>query len=142
MHLPYPKRKSSNAQPFLPRGSNPSRYGVGFSIPRRYRSQAFAVATLVLIGLIWLLTRGGSSQHGTKSGRIGMTNHSPSGKPPAVIVTVLDEGRFGARYTDLVKENRRLYAEKHGMLRLNVGRRSSGGRGLVSRWKKKPWFIE
>jgi hypothetical protein len=56
-----------------------------------------------------------------------MANHVPSGKPPAVIVTVLDEGRFGARYTDLVKENRRLYAEKHGMLRSDVAR-SSGRR--------------
>lgn len=45
-----------------------------------------------------------------------MANHVPSGRPPAVIVTVLDEERFGARYTDLLKENRRLYAEKHGML--------------------------
>lgn len=115
MHLPYPKRKSSNAQPFLPRGSNPSRYGVGFSIPRRYRSQALAVAALVFIGLIWLLTRGGSSQHSSRGGSAGMANHVPSGKPPAVIVTVLDEGRFGSRYTELVKENRRLYAEKHGM---------------------------
>ncbi|KAL1855801.1 putative alpha-1,6-mannosyltransferase mnn11 [Diaporthe australafricana] len=114
MHLPYPKRKSSNAQPFLPRGSNPSRYGVGFSIPRRYRSQAFAAAALVLIGLIWLLTRGGSSQNGGRSGSIGMTSHVPAGKPPAVIVTVVDEKRFGARYTELVKENRKLYAAKHG----------------------------
>lgn len=55
-----------------------------------------------------------------------MANHVPSGKPPAVIVTVLDEGRFGARYTELVKENRRLYAEKHGMLNLDIGRRSGG----------------
>lgn len=127
MHLPYPKRKSSNAQPFLPRGSNPSRYGVGFSIPRRYRSQALAVATLVLIGLIWLLTRGGSSQHSSRGGSAGMANHVPSGKPPAVIVTVLDEGRFGSRYTELVKENRRLYAEKHGMLSLGCGGRGSPG---------------
>ncbi|KAJ0124944.1 hypothetical protein J7T55_006287 [Diaporthe amygdali] len=114
MHLPYPKRKSSNAQPFLPRGSSSSRYGLGFSIPRRYRSQAFAGAALFLIGLIWLLTRSGSSQHGGRSGSIGMANHVPSGKPPTVIVTVVDEKRFGERYTDLVKENRRLYAEKHG----------------------------
>lgn len=40
--------------------------------------------------------------------------HVPSGKPPAVIVTVFDEGRFGSRYTELVKENRKLYADKHG----------------------------
>jgi mannan polymerase II complex MNN11 subunit len=139
MHLPYPKRKSSNAQPFLPRGSNPSRYGVGFSIPRRYRSQAFAAAALVLIGLVWLLTRGRDSQNSSRGGSTGMSNHVPSGKPPAVIVTVLDEERFGSRYTGLLKENRRLYAEKHGMLqfiliRLSSGRRSHVGRvGLTDR---------
>lgn len=55
-----------------------------------------------------------------------MANHVPSGKPPAVIVTVLDEGRFGARYMELVKENRRLYAEKHGMLRFDIGRLGGG----------------
>lgn len=141
MHLPYPKRKSSNAQPFLPRGSNPSRYGVGFSIPRRYRSQALAIAALVLIGLIWLLTRGGSSQSSARGGSSGMANHVPSGKPPAVIVTVLDEGRFGARYTELIKENRRLYAEKHGMLALD-GAHYSRGRGLVSCSKKRPRSID
>lgn len=45
---------------------------------------------------------------------MGMANHVPAGKPPTVVVTVVDEGRFGARYTELVKENRRLYANKHG----------------------------
>lgn len=86
----------------------------------------------MLVGLIWLLTRGGSSQYRTRGGSSGMANHVPSGKPPAVIVTVLDEGRFGARYTELVKENRRLYAEKHGMSR-PVGGRCSGGHGLLPR---------
>lgn len=69
-----------------------------------------------------------------------MANHVPSGKPPAVIVTVLDEGRFGARYTELVKENRRLYAEKHGMFDLDIGRRSSGRAWCC--WWKKPWHTE
>lgn len=91
----------------------------------------------MFIGFIWLLTRGGSSQHSTRGGSTGMANHVPSGKPPAVVVTVLDEGRFGVRYTDLIKENRRLYAEKHGMLR-SVVTRPSNGRGLVSRCKKRP----
>lgn len=43
-----------------------------------------------------------------------MANHVPAGKPPTVIVTVIDPARFGTRYTELVKENRKLYADKHG----------------------------
>ncbi|KUI73755.1 putative alpha-1,2-galactosyltransferase C8D2.17 [Cytospora mali] len=120
MHLPYPKRKSSNAPPFLPRGtgtgSSSYSFGRGFSIPRRYRQQGLAVAALVLIGLIWLLTRGGGGSYSSRAGggRSGMANHFPAGKPPTVIVTVVDEGRFGTKYTELVKENRKLYADRHG----------------------------
>lgn len=119
MHLPYPKRKASNAPPFLPRGtgsysSYSSSFGRGFSIPRRYRQQVFAIAALVLIGLIWLLTRGGGPHDGHRGGGRGMANHVPAGKPPTVIVTVIDPARFGTRYTELVKENRKLYADKHG----------------------------
>jgi hypothetical protein len=43
-----------------------------------------------------------------------MANHVPAGKPPTVVVTVIDPARFGTRYTELVKENRKLYADKHG----------------------------
>lgn len=45
---------------------------------------------------------------------MGMANHIPAGTPPAVLVTVLDENKFGTRYMDLVKENRKLYADRHG----------------------------
>ncbi|KAK7748052.1 putative alpha-1,6-mannosyltransferase mnn11 [Cytospora paraplurivora] len=125
MHLPYPKRKSSNPAPFLPRGTG-SAYSTpsftphvrGFSIPRRYRQQAAALAALVLLALVWFFARGGggSSQKGrggAGGGRV-VTEHVPSGKPPTVVVTVLDAGRFGDKYTELVKENRKLYAGKHG----------------------------
>lgn len=113
MHLPYPSRKSSNPTPFLPRGSSTASLTRGFSLPRRYRNQAVAIAALFVIALVWLLTSGGGSRKG-HGGPAGMANHEPSGKPPAVLVTVLDEARFGARYTGLLKENRKLYAEKHG----------------------------
>lgn len=126
MHLPYPKRKSSNPAPFLPRGTG-SAYSTpslsphvrGFSIPRRYRQQAAAAAALVLLVLVWIFARGaggGSSQEsrgGAGAGRV-VAEHVPSGKPPTVVVTVLDAARFGDKYTALVKENRRLYADKHG----------------------------
>lgn len=45
-----------------------------------------------------------------------MANHVPMGKPPAVVVTVLDETKFGTKYTELLVENRKHYAEKHGAL--------------------------
>lgn len=116
MHLPYPSRKPSNPTPFLPRGSKTSGlFPRGFTLPRRYRNQAVAIAGLFVIALIWLLARGGGSR-ASRGGSVGTANHVPSGRPPAVIVTVLDEGRFGAKYTELVKENRKLYAEKHGTL--------------------------
>lgn len=82
------------------------------------------MAALTLLALVWLLARGGSSsssssglgsQHGRGGRGRGMASHVPAGTPPTVIVTVLDTVRFGAKYMDLVKENRRLYADKHGM---------------------------
>lgn len=131
MHLPYPspRRKSSNPSPFLPASSSAvAPFGQRFTLPRRYRQHAIAIGTLFLLALLWLLTHGGSSSRGARRGggggsgaAVGMANHVPTGKPPAVIVTVLDEKRFGAKYTELLKENRRLYAEKHGMLRHEPG---------------------
>ena len=38
-------------------------------------------------------------------------------------MTVLDEERFGSKYTELLKENRRLYADKHGTY-------AGGGQGI------------
>lgn len=61
-----------------------------------------------------------------------MANHVPSGKPPAVIVTVLDEERYGARYTELLKENRKLYAEKHGASQM-MGREIGAGGGTKNK---------
>lgn len=118
MHLPYPKRRSSDAPLFLPRGTgsySSSSFGRGFLIPRRYRQQVFAIAGLALIALIWLLSRGGGSYNGRGGGGSGLGSHSPAGKPPTVLVTVIDPVRFGVKYTELVKENRKLYATKHGM---------------------------
>lgn len=58
-----------------------------------------------------------------------MANHVPSGRPPAVIVTVLDEGRFGPKYMELIKENRKLYAEKYGTFRSGTYEGKAGARG-------------
>lgn len=123
MHLPYPsaRRKTSNPSPLLPASSAIAPFSRRFALPRRYRHPALAIGTFVTIALLWLLLHGSSSRSGARTGGpVGMANHLPTGNPPAVIVTVLDEARFGAKYTELLKENRRLYAEKHGMLRLST----------------------
>ncbi|PSR90507.1 galactosyl transferase GMA12/MNN10 family-domain-containing protein [Coniella lustricola] len=117
MHLPYPARKDSNPALFQPRSSNSRGSGMPFSkgltLPRRYRQHGIVLIVFVLVALVWILTHGSGSgsRHG---GPVGTANHVPSGTPPAVIVTVLDENRFGAKYTALLKENRKLYAEKYG----------------------------
>ena len=41
--------------------------------------------------------------------------HVPSGNPPVVIVTVLDPNTFSTTYLDTIRDNRKSYAEKHGM---------------------------
>ncbi|KAJ4414290.1 putative alpha-1,6-mannosyltransferase mnn11 [Gnomoniopsis sp. IMI 355080] len=116
MHLPYPPRKSSNPAPFIPARASSAPFSRRFALPRRYRQHALAIGTCFMIALIWLLTRGGggSSASVHRGGTLGMANHVPAGRPPAVLVTVLDEHKFGAKYMELVKENRKLYADRHG----------------------------
>lgn len=118
MHLPYPPRKSSNPAPFIARGSRTPNFSGRLALPRRYRGRAAAIAVIFIVAVVWLLTRGGSLSHAHKGGRPGMANHVPSGKPPVVIVTALDEETFGTKYADLLKENRKLYAERHGRFSL------------------------
>lgn len=67
-----------------------------------------ALVGLAFIAIIYLLSRAsGRGGHGTR--------RAPSGKPPVVIVTVIDESdHYSKEYLDLVRENRIQYAEKHG----------------------------
>jgi len=67
----------------------------------------------------------GSSSSSSNSGRSGGDRVSsgaetggikPTGEPPVVLVTVLDEQRYSKGYIDAVRENRERYAERHGML--------------------------
>lgn len=44
-----------------------------------------------------------------------MKEYVPSGNPPAVLVTVLDESHYNREYLEEIKENRIQYAAKHGM---------------------------
>ncbi|KAM7208444.1 family 34 putative glycosyltransferase [Naviculisporaceae sp. PSN 640] len=100
MHFAYPPRKSSNPQPYLPRGAS--------KLPtlRRSRLKVIALAGLAFFALIWLITRAGGSR--------GVSRRKPTGNPPAVILTVIDEKKYSKGYIETIKENRIQYAEKHG----------------------------
>ena len=103
MHFAYPPRKSSTPPKFIPARSS--------RIPpllRKSRVKVIALAGLAFIFLLYLLTRtGGRRNH--------LVRHVPSGKPPVVIVTVIDNSHhYPAAYLRAVRENRILYADKHG----------------------------
>lgn len=112
MHFAYPPRKSSNPQPYLPRGAS--------KLPtlRRSRLKVIALVGLAFFALIWLITRAGGSR--------GVSRRQPTGNPPAVIVTVIDEKKYSKGYIQNIKENRIQYAEKHGLSnpRISLWRRS------------------
>lgn len=100
MHFAYPPRKSSNPPPFLPRASRLPTFG-------RNRLKLIALGGLAFIIILYLFNRGGT-RHGYPTPR------PPSGNPPVVILTVMDETKYPKQYLDIVKENRVAYAEKHG----------------------------
>lgn len=99
MHYAYPARKNSNPPRYLPRTSP--------RLPtiRRRHLKPIALFGLVILALIWILSRGGSRGH---------SERKISGKPPVVVVTVFDEKNDHLDYIKSVKENRLQYAEKHG----------------------------
>ncbi|KAK3683659.1 galactosyl transferase GMA12/MNN10 family-domain-containing protein [Podospora appendiculata] len=102
MHFAYPPRKTSNPPPFLPRQSK-----LPGLLARRSRLKVIALAGLAFIAVIYIIARL-SGRHG------GAAHHKPSGRPPVVLVTVLDEKKYSKAYIDTVKDNRIQYAEKHG----------------------------
>lgn len=111
MHYAYPPRKSSNPAPYLPRKS---RGGLPPAI-RRIRPKTIALIGLAFLAFIYLIA---GRENSRKS--VSVAQHVPSGNPPAVIVTVFDTGKFGSPYVEIVKENRKAYAEKHGASYLRV----------------------
>ncbi|KAK1596126.1 galactosyl transferase GMA12/MNN10 family protein [Colletotrichum navitas] len=99
MHFAYPPRKSSNPPPFRPRTSR---------IPplvRRSRLKVIAAVALMFLGFIYLLAGFLRSPSGP---------HLPSGEPPVVIVTVLDEDNYSKSYLSGIRDNRKQYAQLHG----------------------------
>ncbi|KAL2021540.1 hypothetical protein VTK56DRAFT_7039 [Thermocarpiscus australiensis] len=101
MHFAYPPRKTSNPPPYLPRSSR---------LPglRRTRLKLISLAGLAFLAFIYLVARRDGGRHGAPA------RHAPSGNPPVVLVTVLDQAKHSRAYLETVKENRIQYAEKHG----------------------------
>lgn len=99
MHFAYPSRKRSNPPPFRPRTSK---------LPhlRRTRLRTLFLVLGALVLVLYVLS--GSGKHAP------YREHVPSGSPPVVIVTVLDPTTYHAGYLNTVRENRELYARKHG----------------------------
>jgi mannan polymerase II complex MNN11 subunit len=76
---------------------------------RRNRLKLISVVALVSITFFYFLTRP------RRASRTPSPAHTPSGDPPAVIVTVFDHKHLKPEYQELVKENRKAYADLHGM---------------------------
>ena len=100
MHFAYPPRKSSNPTAYIPRSTK---------LPglRKNRLKYLAIGALAFFLILFLFTRP-SRRNGHPQ------SHTPSGNPPVVIVTVLDDKKFDKQYLEKIKENRILYAQKHG----------------------------
>ncbi|KAI3555310.1 galactosyl transferase GMA12/MNN10 family protein [Colletotrichum abscissum] len=121
MHFAYPPRKSSNPPPFKARSSR---------IPpvlRRSRLKVIAAGALVFFGLIYLLSGAFKSPSGPRP---------PSGDPPAVIVTVLDEDNFSNKYLASIRDNRKQYAQLHGYEVMFVKAGDYDLNGSPSSWNK------
>lgn len=137
MHFAYPPRKNSNAPAFQPRSAR-------LPLLRRGRTRVLAIAGLFFVAVLLLLSRsGGHANHwvslhnqakhdpdkGSTMGNVatsevaaGVTansfatfNYAPTGKAPLVVlVTLFDETYFHHSFSEKVRENRKLYAQRHG----------------------------
>ncbi len=67
--------------------------------------KTIALFGLGILALIWLFSSGGSKR---------IAQRKISGKPPVVVVTVLDEKSDNSEYIKNIRDNRLQYAEKHG----------------------------
>lgn len=98
---------------------------------RQTRTIAAVLGTLVLsiFALSRLLSSGGPDSERT-----------PSGTPPVVIITVLDVEKSSDRYLDMILENRKVYAERHGYATFfpNTTSYPLGGNFYPLSWSKIP----
>ncbi|KAK1772531.1 galactosyl transferase GMA12/MNN10 family-domain-containing protein [Phialemonium atrogriseum] len=100
MHFAYPPRKNSTPPSFVPHSTK-------WAALRRRRMKVLALAGLAFVTFLYLIIRPGR-------GHAARKEYVPSGKPPAVLVTVLDQSHYSKAYLDEIKENRIQYAAKHG----------------------------
>ncbi|KAK2697538.1 hypothetical protein QWA68_004263 [Fusarium oxysporum] len=100
MHFAYAPRKNSNPPPFKQRSSQIP------PILRRIRKRTALLLLLGAIGFIFFL-------FGLK-GETPYREHVPSGNPPVVVVTVLDNTQYSDTYLESIRHNREQYASRHG----------------------------
>lgn len=95
MHMALPTRKPSNPRPYTPRSRT-------LPMLRRSRVQVIVLGLCALATFLFTISR-----------ILGSSERIPSGTPPVVIVTVLDE-HYSTEYLQTIKENRNAYAKEHG----------------------------
>ena len=98
MHFAFPPRKTSNPPPYAARKSRSSSL-------RNTRLRTIAVIAVGAIGILYLIIRLFSGSRRT---------YIPPGTPKAVVVTVMEPG-LSESYKEVLKDNRRDYASRHGM---------------------------
>ena len=104
MHLALPTRKSSHPPAYANRSSR-------YPMLRRSRVQAILIGLCAVGALLFLCSH-----------IFGGGERIPSGTPPVVIVTVVDEENYSSQYIKNIKENRIEYARKHGKKHLGAGK--------------------
>ena len=102
MHLALPTRKSSNPPSYVARTSR-------FPTFRRSRVQAIVLCAVGIGAVFFIISQ-----------VFGGPERAPSGTPPVVIVTVVDQSHSSKEYIENIKENRIEYAKKHGRSPLSV----------------------
>ncbi|KAI9735725.1 MAG: hypothetical protein M1818_006333 [Claussenomyces sp. TS43310] len=90
-----PPRKRSHPPPFSARSSR-------LPLLRRFRLKSIALWALLITAMVFLFSR-------LRGGHDRMV----SGKPPVVIVTVLEPEAYSSQYLDNIMDNRNEYAAKH-----------------------------
>ncbi|KAH7149890.1 galactosyl transferase GMA12/MNN10 family-domain-containing protein [Dactylonectria estremocensis] len=120
MQFAYPPRKSSNPPAFRPRTSN---------IPLRpSRLRTILLLVLAVVGLLWLLS-------GPRK-ETPYREHVPSGKPPVVILTVIDPTKYSDTYLKTITDNREQYAAKHGYETMTVRLFDYDTKGAPQSWAR------
>ncbi|KAF2090269.1 glycosyltransferase family 34 protein [Saccharata proteae CBS 121410] len=98
MHFALPPRKTSQPPPYARRNQVSSYSGVARRDPR-----IWYLVVLAVIGFFIFLRSFLNSSH----------EYIPSGTPPTVLVTVLDED-LPSSFKEKIKQNREVYAARHG----------------------------